>query len=194
MWISTRLFLASIVLTLVIGVALGVYSAARQYRFQDRVITSYSYLAYIVPAPIAYFLVQLGAININETVGERIFFVTGISTPGMQPGWAQFVDMVAHYAVPTIAITLVGWGSYQIAQRQYLLDNVNADFVRTARAKGSPGTRPSPGTPSGFPSSRSRKASPSLSRPSSPAASSPRRSSPGPEWGPGALTPSRCRM
>jgi peptide/nickel transport system permease protein len=135
-WISTRLFLASIILTLVIGVALGVYSAARQYKVQDRVITSYSYLAYIVPAPIAYFLVQLGAININETVGERIFFVTGISTPGMEPGWAQFVDMLAHYAVPTIAITLVGWGSYQIAQRQYLLDNVNADFVRTARAKG----------------------------------------------------------
>jgi peptide/nickel transport system permease protein len=92
---------------------------------------------YIVPAPIAYFLVQLGAININETVGERIFFVTGISTPGLAgDGWVQFLDMLAHYAVPTFAITIVGWGTYQIAQRQYLLDNVNADFVRTARAKG----------------------------------------------------------
>ena len=76
-WISTRLFLASIILTLIIGIALGVYTAARQYKASDRVITSYSYLVYIVPAPIAYFLVQLGAININETVGERIFFVTG---------------------------------------------------------------------------------------------------------------------
>ncbi|MDD1476246.1 ABC transporter permease [Arthrobacter sp. H16F315] len=136
-WISTRLFLASIILTLIIGVALGVYTAARQYKASDRVITSYSYLVYIVPAPIAYFLVQLGAININETVGERIFFVTGISTPGLDGGgWAQFIDMLAHYAVPTFAITIVGWGTYQIAQRQYLLDNVNADFVRTARAKG----------------------------------------------------------
>ena len=135
-WISTRLFLASVILTLIIGIALGVYSAARQYTFQDRVITSYSYLVYILPAPIAYFLVQLGAININETVGERIFFVTGVSTPGIEGGWAQFVDLLAHYAVPTFAITVVGWGSYQIAQRQYLLDNVNADFVRTARAKG----------------------------------------------------------
>ena len=193
-WISTRLFLASIVLTLVIGVALGVYSAARQYKFQDRVITSYSYLAYIVPAPIAYFLVQLGAININETVGERIFFVTGISTPGMQPGWAQFVDMVGHYAVPTIAITLVGWGSYQIAQRQYLLDNVNADFVRTARAKGLTRNQAITRHALRSPSSRSPKASRSPSRPSSPAAFSRRRSSPGQEWAPGALMPSRCRM
>ncbi|MCA4135617.1 ABC transporter permease [Arthrobacter sp. M4] len=135
-WVSTRLFLASIILTLFIGVALGVYSAARQYKFPDRVITSYSYLAYILPAPVAYFLVQLGAITINEAAGKRIFFVTGISTPGVDAGWAQFVDLVAHYAVPTFAITVLGWGTYQIAQRQYLLDNVNADFVRTARAKG----------------------------------------------------------
>jgi len=33
-------------------------------------------------------------------------------------------------------MTIFGWAGYQIAQRQYLLDNVNADFVRTARAKG----------------------------------------------------------
>ncbi|WP_120520328.1 ABC transporter permease [Arthrobacter celericrescens] len=134
--ISTRLFLASIILTLIIGVALGVYSAARQYKFQDRAITSYSYLVHILPAPIAYFLVQLGAIGVNDAVGERIFFVTGISTPGIEPGWPAFVDLVAHYAVPTFAMTVFGWAGYQIAQRQYLLDNVNADFVRTARAKG----------------------------------------------------------
>ncbi|WP_416417714.1 ABC transporter permease [Paenarthrobacter aromaticivorans] len=134
--VSTRLFIASIILTLIIGVALGVYSAARQYKYQDRVITSYSYLVHILPAPIAYFLVQLGAISVNETVGQRIFFVTGISTPGIEPGWPAFVDLVAHYAVPTFAMTIFGWAGYQIAQRQYLLDNVNADFVRTARAKG----------------------------------------------------------
>jgi peptide/nickel transport system permease protein len=134
--ISTRLFLASIILTLIIGVALGVYSAARQYKFQDRAITSYSYLVHILPAPIAYFLVQLGAIAVNDAVGERIFFVTGISTPGIEPGWPAFVDLVAHYAVPTFAMTVFGWAGYQIAQRQYLLDNVSADFVRTARAKG----------------------------------------------------------
>ena len=48
-----------------IGVALGVYSAARQYKFSDRVITGYSYLVYIIPAPVAYFVVQQGATAIN---------------------------------------------------------------------------------------------------------------------------------
>ncbi|MEE1620050.1 ABC transporter permease [Zafaria sp. Z1313] len=135
-WVSTRLFLAAIILTLVIGVVLGVVSAARQYKISDRLITGYSYFVYILPAPIGYFLIQLGAIQINAMAGERIFFVTGIATPGVEPGWEAFWDMAAHYAVPTFAITVMGWQAYQIAQRQYLLDNVNADFVRTARAKG----------------------------------------------------------
>lgn len=135
-WVSTRLYIAAIVLTLVIGIALGVFAAARQYKLSDRLITGYSYLSYILPVPIAYFLIQLAAIKINSTTGQQIFYVTGISTVGVDPGWPAFVDMLAHYAVPTFAITVFGWHGYQIAQRQYLLDNVNADFVRTARAKG----------------------------------------------------------
>ena len=135
-WVSTRLYIAAIVLTLLIGVALGVYSAARQYKWQDRIITGYSYFAYILPIPIGYFLIQLGAIWLNNTAGSQILFVTGISTPGVEQGWPAFWDLVAHYVVPTFAITVMGWQGYQIAQRQFLLDNVNADFVRTARAKG----------------------------------------------------------
>ncbi|ORC22188.1 MULTISPECIES: ABC transporter permease [Rothia] len=135
-WVSTRLYLIAVLLSLVIGVALGVYSAARQYKFSDRVITGYSYLVYILPAPIAYFLVQLGAVAINNMSGERIFFVTGISSPGVEPGIPYILDLAAHYIVPTFCITIMSWGGYQIAQRQYLLDSVNADFVRTARAKG----------------------------------------------------------
>lgn len=50
--------------------------------------------------------------------------------------WDTIIDLAEHYAVPTFCMTVLGWSAYQIAQRQYLLDNVNADFVRTARAKG----------------------------------------------------------
>lgn len=135
-WVSARLYIVAMILTIVIGVALGVYAAARQYRLADRIITGWSYFVYILPAPIGYFLIQLGAIQINEAAGSQIFYVTGISTVGVEPGWPAFWDMAAHYVVPTFALTVLGWQAYQISQRQYLLDNVNADFVRTARAKG----------------------------------------------------------
>ena len=135
-WVSFRLMIAATILTIVIGVALGVFTAARQYKLSDRVITSYSYLVYIIPAPVAYFLVQTAAIQINQSAGETIFYVTGISSPGVTGFWNTIIDLAEHYAVPTFCMTVLGWSAYQIAQRQYLLDNVNADFVRTARAKG----------------------------------------------------------
>lgn len=85
-------------------------------------------------------MVQQGATTINNIAvangGEKIFYVTGISTPGLTGFWEVTIDMAAHYLVPTFCMTIFGWAGYQIAQRQYLLDNVNADFVRTARAKG----------------------------------------------------------
>ena len=135
-WVSFRLMIAATILTIVIGVALGVFTAARQYKLSDRVITGYSYLVYIIPAPVAYFLVQTAAIQINQSAGETIFYVTGISSPGVTGFWDTIIYFAEHYAVPTFCMTVLGWSAYQIAQRQYLLDNVNADFVRTARAKG----------------------------------------------------------
>lgn len=135
-WISTQLTLAATILTSIIGIALGVYSASRQYRLGDRIPTWYSYFTMALPMPVAFLIVQRTAIWINEQSGQRIFFVSGIRSPGVQGGWDQFVDMAAHYAVPTFALTIFGWASMQISQRQYLLDFVNADFVRTARATG----------------------------------------------------------
>ncbi|PMC76663.1 MULTISPECIES: ABC transporter permease [unclassified Brachybacterium] len=134
--VSSSLTLATIVLTLIIGVALGVWTATRQYSIGDRVITGYSYFTFVVPAPVAYLVVQLGAIMINKAAGQRIFFVTGISSDGVQGFWPVLLDLAAHYAVPTFAMTVLGWAGYQVSQRQYLLDNINADFVRTARATG----------------------------------------------------------
>ncbi|AJT42084.1 ABC transporter permease [Psychromicrobium lacuslunae] len=135
-WVSTQLYGLAILLTLLIGVALGVYAASRQYKFGDRVITGYSYFTFIIPLPIAYFLIQQIAININNSAGQRIFYVTGSSSEGVEGFFPQLLDYGAHFVVPLFAITVFGWASYQVAQRQYLLDNINADFVRTARATG----------------------------------------------------------
>jgi peptide/nickel transport system permease protein len=38
--------------------------------------------------------------------------------------------------LPTIVITIPGAVNYHLTQRTYLLDTMNADYVRTARAKG----------------------------------------------------------
>lgn len=135
-WISTQLTLVATVLTFFIGIALGVFAASRQYKLGDRAATWYSYLTMVIPTPVAFLLVQRLAITVNEAAGQRIFYVSGFRSVGIDGAWNQFVDMAQHYAVPTVAMTVFGWAAMQISQRQYLLDFVNADFVRTARATG----------------------------------------------------------
>lgn len=135
MWISFWLQILATVLTIVIGVALGVWSAARQYKASDRIITGYSYLTFILPVPVFYILVQLGFITLNRTFGWSIP-VTDVHDPTVTEFWPALLDYAAHYFVPALALTAYGWAGYQVGQRQYLLDNINADFVRTARATG----------------------------------------------------------
>ena len=135
-WVSARLFFAATLLSLVIGVAFGVYSGIKQYSFGDRLLTGYSYWIFILPSPIAYLLIQFAFVDLNQSLGEQVFFVTGSSSVDVEGFWNVVLDQLRHYFVPTFAMTVMAWAGYQVSMRQFLLDNVNADYVRTARATG----------------------------------------------------------
>ncbi|WP_040157911.1 ABC transporter permease [Mobilicoccus massiliensis] len=135
--ISARLVLLATILSIVIGVALGVIGAARQYKISDRIITYGTYFISVIPAPVIYLLVQMSGIKLNETAGSRLVYVTGMRSPrAPAETWPRIVDELQHLILPTIALTIVAYTGYTILQRSLLLDNVNADYVRTARAKG----------------------------------------------------------
>lgn len=135
--ISARLVLLATLLSIIIGVALGVIAAARQYKLSDRLITYGTFFISVIPAPVIYLLVQMGGIKLNESAGSRLFFVTGMRSPRTpEEAWPKFVDEMQHLILPTVALTIVAYASYTLLQRSLLLDNVNADYVRTARAKG----------------------------------------------------------
>lgn len=135
--VSGRLVVIATILQIVVGVALGVYTASRQYRIGDRTVTTLSYLIACIPAPVAFLWIQLAGITANETTGRRLVYVGGIASPIPPEGtFAQLADHAAHLVLPTLGLTLVGYGSYQLLQRAVLLDEIGSDYVRTARAKG----------------------------------------------------------
>ncbi|WP_130866506.1 ABC transporter permease [Acidipropionibacterium timonense] len=133
---SAELVLLASVLSVVIGVALGVVSALHQYRPSDRILQAMSVVLYNVPTVVAALLLVLGAIRINDAVGHRVFFVTGDSSPDVTGFLPTLGDRVAHLILPTICLTILGYVGYHLTQRSLLLDTINADFVRTARATG----------------------------------------------------------
>jgi peptide/nickel transport system permease protein len=74
----------------------------------------------------------------STVVGQgRPIATIGSSTPGLQASfWIQGLDTFTHLALPTLALILASIASYSRYTRASLLDVLNQDYIRTARAKG----------------------------------------------------------
>jgi peptide/nickel transport system permease protein len=135
-WVSAELVLGATILFTVLGIALGVYTASRQYKLADRIGQATSIITMNIPIVVASLGIVLLAIQANSATGTRIFFVTGAASPGVTGFFPVLIDAAQHLILPTIALILVSYAGIHFLQRSLLLDNINADYVRTARAKG----------------------------------------------------------
>ncbi|GAA4190150.1 ABC transporter permease [Microbacterium oryzae] len=136
MWISAELVLGATILTAIVGIAIGVYTASRQYKLADRIGQATSIVTMNIPVVVAALGIVLIAISINQAVGTRVFYVTGSASVGVEGFLPVLVDVVQHLTLPTLGLVLTGYAAYHFLQRSLLLDNISADYVRTARAKG----------------------------------------------------------
>lgn len=134
--ISGELVIGATVLGAVLGIGLGVYTASRQYKLGDRIGQATSIITMNIPIVVAALGIVLLAISFNELVGTRVFYVTGAGGKDVDGFGPYLVDKFQHLTLPTIALVLTGYASYHLLQRSLLLDNIKADYVRTARAKG----------------------------------------------------------
>jgi peptide/nickel transport system permease protein len=134
--VSAQLVLLSAILSAIIGIALAVYTAARQYSLADRFTQGLSIVALNIPVPVAGLAVVLAAIAINRSLGSTVFFVAGAQSPTVTGFWPLVLDRLRHLALPTVALTVLSYAGYHLLQRSLLLDTVDADYVRMARAKG----------------------------------------------------------
>ncbi|GAB2463706.1 ABC transporter permease [Xylanimonas ulmi] len=135
---SVQLVTLATVLGIVIGVGLGVHTAIRQYQWQDRVFGGISTFFLVVPTAVLALFVVIGAIYLNKALGFRLFYVTGLHSYDGNNWLLKLSDLGQHLILPTIVLTVITAVTYHLTQRTYLLDTMNADYVRTARAKGLP--------------------------------------------------------
>jgi peptide/nickel transport system permease protein len=134
--VSAQLVLLSTILSTVIGIALAVYTAARQYRLADRFTQTLSIITLNIPVPVAALAVVLLAIALNRSLDSTLLFVAGSQSPTVSGFWPLVLDRLRHLALPTVALTVINYAGYHLLQRSLLLDNINADYVRMAHAKG----------------------------------------------------------
>lgn len=138
MWVSAQLVLGATILATVIGIGLGVYTASRQYKLADRAWQGISIFTMNIPAVVMGFIVVVIGIRFNQAVGGTVFYVTGAKSIGVEGFFPVLVDTLQHLVLPTISLIIIQYAATHFLQRSLLLDNINADYVRTARAKGLP--------------------------------------------------------
>jgi peptide/nickel transport system permease protein len=120
-------------LAIILGVAVGIFSAIRQYSVFDYTFTSLSFLGYAMPTFWLGLLLQILFVDIYLKWHVRIFYTSGLNNIG-QGTWT--LDRLQHIALPVVTLCVVSFALYSRYMRASMLDVINSDYVRTARAKG----------------------------------------------------------
>ena len=135
--VTVKLVVPAVILSVLIGVVVGVISAVRQYKPVDHVSTGLAYLFFSTPVFVLGLLLKdFLAVDVNRAVGHTVLFTVGENTPGITGTWNVFVNGVQHAVLPVLTLTLVTYATWSRFQRAAMLDVLNADYIRLARAKG----------------------------------------------------------
>ncbi|MGV9268788.1 ABC transporter permease [Kitasatospora sp. NPDC003701] len=136
-WVSLRLLLIGSLLGMALGVAAGAWSAVRQYRISDRLLTVFSFVLLSTPVFLVALFLKNGAIAAKDVAGHEVIPFTGYETPGLTGGiGAHLGDWALHLLLPTLSLALGGLATYSRYQRGTMLDVLGSDYLRTAEAKG----------------------------------------------------------
>ena len=137
--ISFRLIFGAMLIALILAVVVGVISAVRQYTKIDYSFTFVGFLFLAMPTFwFAILLKQMG-INFNNAVDETVIFTFSDSSTYVEGGtWAEIADVLGHMVLPTISLALLSFAAWSRFCRGSMLEVLNSDYVRLARAKGLP--------------------------------------------------------
>lgn len=135
---TLRMVIASVVLSLVLAIGVGVLSATRQYSKTDYFFTFSGFLFLSMPVFwLAALLKEFAAIRVNELVGRRIIYTTGSESPRLTGDfWDRMANYAGHLVLPTIALALISYAAWSRYQRSSMLDVMESDYIKLARAKG----------------------------------------------------------
>lgn len=123
-------------IALLIGGVVGMYGATRRYSLLDHMTTTLSFIAFATPTFVVALGLQTIFVELYRSTGLRIVYTSGLSTPGVDAGIHHIVDRIQHLALPVIALSVVGVAQYGRYMRSAMLEELGANYVRTAYAKG----------------------------------------------------------
>lgn len=132
-WLSFIMGAISMVLELVIAIPLGIIAATKQYSKTDYTITAVALAGISLPT---FFFATLLKLVFSVHLGWfDLFGLVGRDHQQLST-WGQFLDKAEHLVLPITTLVVISIGSLMRYTRTNMLEVLNADYIRTARAKG----------------------------------------------------------
>ncbi len=124
------------VISVVLGLWLGVRSGWRHGSLLDRVASGTSLTLWSVPT-FWLGLILLVLFSVGFGPIPALFPAAGMSTPGFTGGaLAQIGDVARHMVLPVLTLVLVVFAQYVTIMRSSIIDELGSPYLLTARAKG----------------------------------------------------------
>src|SRR6266567_7132263 len=135
LWATVQLIIWGVLISAILAVTIGIFSAVRQYSALDYGFTGLSFIGLSMP-PFWFGLIAIQFLSFGIKrafhLQNPIFYSIGLHT---SPN-AGYVDYLRHLALPVLVLTvqiIAEWSRYQ---RSSMLDVMSSDYIRTARATG----------------------------------------------------------
>lgn len=123
-----------LIVTLLIAVPLGIISAIKQYTWFDHITTTLAFAGQSLPVFwFGLLLIIVFSVTLKGADGKALLPGSGMYTLGAP---FSLIDRIEHLILPVTMLAFVSAAGYMRYLRSSMLDVINEDYVRTARAKG----------------------------------------------------------
>ena len=124
---------AALLLTWIVALPIGIYSAVKQYSIGDYAFTFIGFIGLAIPGfLLALVLMYFGFVLFDANVG-------GLFSPEYAQAdwsWDKLWDLMQHMPIPALVLGLAGTAFLMRIMRANLLDELRKPYLVTARAKG----------------------------------------------------------
>jgi peptide/nickel transport system permease protein len=133
---TLQLVIIAELLAIFFAILIGIYSARRQYSAFDYTATTFSFVGLATPVFWLALMLQVLFVNIYLSWDIRIFYTANLNSVDPGTGLSFVLDRAQHLALPVLVLMVANLAVYSRYMRAAMLEVINSDYVRTARAKG----------------------------------------------------------
>ncbi len=139
MWISFAIAVVATIFQFLLSIPLGISSATHQYSVRDYTVTVFTMIGISLPTYFfAAIVIKIFSVNLGWFPSNGLLSATANYGTDFAGQLDKFLDIVHHLILPIFVSVVLSIGGLMRYTRTNTLEVLNADYIRTARAKGLP--------------------------------------------------------